>query len=146
VVSVIVIVFGITLTEEKTYLDEAFKCYSCGAYRAAIVMCWNLAFYHLCNFILYPPKLAKFNQELQNRYPKALKAISTLDDFSRVKESDILELCNAANLISKNQHKILKAKLDIRNTAAHPSSIVISELTVEEFIKDLIENVVLKLV
>jgi hypothetical protein len=31
----------ISIDEEREYLDEAFKCYSCEAYRAAIVMGWN---------------------------------------------------------------------------------------------------------
>jgi hypothetical protein len=137
----------IPIAEEKTYLEETLKCYSCGANRAAIVMCWNLTFYHLCNVVYKDPsRLAKFDQALPKRYPKAsITAIATFDDFSRLRESEVLEVCNSGNIVSKSHHKILKAKLDIRNTAAHPSNVVISQLTVEEFIKDLIENVVLQL-
>lgn len=39
----------------------------------------------------------------------------------------------------------MSAKLDRRNTAAHPSDVVITALTAEEYISDLVNNVVLKL-
>ena len=41
-------------------------------------------------------------------------------------------------------HKILTTKLGIRNSAAHPSTVVITQVQAEDFITDLINNVVLK--
>lgn len=58
----------IPIEDEKTYLEETLKCYGCKAYRAAIVMCWNLAFHHLCNFILKDStSLTRFNLTLANK-------------------------------------------------------------------------------
>ena len=72
----------ITIAEEKTFLEETLTCYRSGANRAAIVMCWNLAFSHLWSFILKcTSRLATFNQELLKKFPKA-KAINVYDDFS----------------------------------------------------------------
>lgn len=61
----------IPIAEEKTYLIETLKCYSCKANRAAIVMCWNLAFSHLCHFVLTDPShLTSFNRVLASKFPK----------------------------------------------------------------------------
>jgi hypothetical protein len=40
---------------------------------------------------------------------------------------------------------ILKEKLDRRNIAAHPANLKMLQSTAEEVIRDLVENVVLKL-
>jgi hypothetical protein len=135
----------ISITEEKTFLEETLKCYSYGANRAAVVMCWNLAFSHLCNFILKDTsRLTLFNQALRTQFPKK-HTINAYSDFSRLQESEILDLCNASNVINKNVYKKLKGKLDDRNIAAHPSGIIFTKLDVEHYISDLINNVVLML-
>lgn len=129
---------------EKMYLEEALICFRHKAFRAAIVMCWNLAFEHLCSLVL-AKHIAAFNKQLPLSFPKAdITYITIRDDFSRLKENQILQVCKSANIISGSVHKILSEKLDRRNIAAHPSGVTVSEATAEEFIKDLIENVVLK--
>jgi hypothetical protein len=131
---------------ERAYLDEAIICVRYGAFRAAIVMAWNLAYDHLCEFVL-AKHLTAFNTQLPKSFPKAdISVISKRDDFSELKESQVLQVCRSANIISGSLHKILKEKLDRRNVAAHPSGVTISQLTAEEYTKDLIDNVVLKLV
>lgn len=131
---------------EQTYLDEALACFNAAAFRASIVMCWNLAYDHLCEFVL-TKHLAEFNAQLPKSFPKAdISAVAKKDDFQELKESQVLQVCKSANIISASLHKILKEKLDRRNIAAHPSGVLVSQPTAEEFIKDIIENVVLKLV
>jgi len=130
---------------ERAYLDEALVCFRNGAFRAAIVMTWNLAYDHLCEFVL-GKHLAAFNTQLPKTYPKAgISSISKRDDVSELKENQVLQVCRSANIVSGSLHKVLKEKLDRRNVAAHPSGVATSQLTAEEFIQDLIENVVLKL-
>jgi hypothetical protein len=133
---------------EKTYLDEALICFRYGAFRAAVVMCWNLGFDHLCQYVLTDKqRLTDFNAQLPRSFSKAdISAVSKRDDFSELKESQVLQVCKSANIISGSDHKVMKEKLDRRNIAAHPSGVTTSQPTAEEFIKDLIENVVLKLV
>jgi hypothetical protein len=131
---------------ERTYLDEALVCFNAAAFRASIVMCWNLAYDHLCEFVL-TKHLPDFNTQLPKSFPKAdISAVSKRDDFQELKEAQVLQVCKSANIISGSLHKILKEKLDRRNIAAHASGVVVSQPTAEEFIKDLVENVVLKLV
>jgi hypothetical protein len=47
----------IKIPAERGYLDEALICFHHKAFRAAVVMCWNLAFDHLCEFVLNDPSL-----------------------------------------------------------------------------------------
>lgn len=133
---------------ERIFLDEAVRCFRCKAFRAAIVMTWNLAYEHLCMYILNTPnRLTDFNVQLPKVFPKArLSAITDRDDFTELKESDVLQVCRSANIITNDLWKIFKEKLDRRNTAAHPSTVEIAPQTAEEYIIDLIPNVVLKLV
>jgi hypothetical protein len=133
---------------ESDFLSEALVCFQNGAFRAAIVMTWNLTFFHLCTYILNK-KLADFNAEYPKRFPgihKKAKAptIVHYEDFaSDLKESEVIEICRSANIITKDQFNALDRQISRRNSAAHPSSTVIVVLQAEEFIHDLITNVVL---
>jgi hypothetical protein len=133
------------LQEEKAFLEETLTCYRSGANRAAIVMCWNLAFSHLCNFILNDTsRLTAFNQGLLKKFKNA-KAINAYDDFSSFRESEVLELCNLAKIITKNKYNTLKGRLNQRNAAAHPSTESFTQVNAEDYITDLINNIILAL-
>lgn len=126
------------------YLNEALLCFRVKAYRASIVMAWNLAYDHLCELIL-AKQLPSFNLQLPKTFSKAeITTITNRDDFMFLKESQVLQVAKSANIISPNVHKIMKEKLDRRNIAAHPSGVEISQLSAEDFIRDLVVNVVLK--
>jgi hypothetical protein len=135
---------------ERDFLREALICYRNGAFRASIVMSWNLAFFHLCNFVL-KRHLAAFNASYTVRYPEKHKrakipTIAKYEDFSvDLKESEVLEICKSGNIISGDIFKILDEKLGRRNSAAHPSTVRFGQLQAEEFIHDLVTNVVLVL-
>lgn len=135
---------------ERTYLDEALKCFGVGAFRAAIVMTWNLAYNHLCDHIL-KHRLADFNTRWAVVFPahhkNAIKTIGSIDDFGdNLKESEVIKIAKSASIISNDVGKILEEKLGRRNSAVHPSGIKIEQLQAEEFIDDLVKNVVLKIV
>jgi hypothetical protein len=130
---------------QRVFLVEALACFRCKAYRAAMVMTWNLAFDHLCTHIL-TKHIAEFNLWLPKRFPKAdIAAVAKRDDFAELKESQVIEVCRSAGIISGNVQTILKEKLGRRNMAAHPSTVLIAQETAEEFIKDLVTNGVLAL-
>jgi hypothetical protein len=131
---------------QKGYLVEALVCFRTAAFRAAIVMTWNLAYDHICELEI-AKHLPDFNVQLPKSFPKAdILVINKREDFELLKESQVLQVCKSANIISDNVHKIAKEKLVRRNIAAHPSAIVTTPATAEEFIRDLVENVVLQLV
>ena len=132
---------------ERVFLVEAMKCYRVEAYRACIVMTWNLAFDHLLRWILSDAqRLAEFNAALPKRYPKKPSLmISIKDHFEDLKESEVIEVCKTAGLMSDNIIKILREKLTKRNIAAHPSSVVVVQSQADDVVTDLVNNVVLAL-
>ena len=135
---------------ERTYLDEAIICYENGAFRATVVMAWNLAYHHLCDYVL-GNRLAEFNARWPISRPgdhrKGIRAIASMDDINEeLKEGVFIEICRDAGIITKDVWKILDQKLGKRNSAAHPSSVSIGQLQADEFIDDIVKNVVLKIV
>ena len=135
---------------EKDFMREALICLRHDAARAAIIMVWNIAFYHLCNYVLRH-KLAEFNNTYKTRYSKKwqdakVQAISSYDDFSiDLRESEVIEICKSANIINPNLYKILAEKLGKRNAAAHPSTVRVTQVQAEAFIDELIRNAVIGL-
>jgi hypothetical protein len=134
--------------EERAFLQEALKCYRHEAYRACIVMTWNLAYSHLVGFILTDPKrLADFNDAIIKIYPKKKGVvIAKYDDFTEeLTEREAIEIANVANIFNSVVFRILKKELDRRNIAAHPSDVVVSQHQADDMIADLVNNVVLAL-
>lgn len=131
---------------ESMFLAEALKCYKAGAYRGATVMVWNLAFHHLLQWIIAEPKrLSDFNDAIPRRLPKKSVMVTRIDEFEELKEADIIDVCRTAKLFSKGIIEILREKLTRRNTAAHPSLVVITQGQADDTITDLVHNVVLAL-
>lgn len=131
----------LTNESEKNYLEEAILTFEVKAYRASIIMVWLLAIDHLYEYIL-DDKIADFITAL--RRANINKSIRSKDDFGELKESQFIEICKSAGIISNDVRKILDTKLGIRNSFAHPSTIKLPKSKALEFIEDLIENVILK--
>lgn len=133
-------------TAERDFLKEALNCYKVKAYRAAIVMVWNLAYDHLMEWLLDDQtRLDKFNAAVPKRFPKKQATINARDDFEEFKESEVIAVCRTARLLGKNVVEILESKLKRRNTVAHPSSVVVTQAQADDAITDLVNNVVLSL-
>lgn len=129
---------------EREYITEALICFKHKAFRAAIVMTWNLAYDHLANWILGDPsRLSAFNVRLATQTNPGIGQIKTRDDFTHLKESVVITL--SRKIVSEGQFKVLEEKLDRRNAVAHPGGLVVNDVTAEEFIRDLVDNIVLKL-
>lgn len=130
---------------ENDFLKEAINCFEIGAYRATIIMTWNLTIDHLYEYILNH-KLADFNNVLSKNTDKRIKitSVNIKDDFNEIPENKFIEFTKSANIISNDIRKILDTKLGIRNTSAHPSNIKILESKAIEFVEDLITNVIMK--
>ena len=113
-------------------------------------MTWNLTDFHMCQHVI-AHKLAEFNAEYPIQFPgihrkaKAPAIAKYEDFFADLQESDVIKICRAANILDKEQAKVLDRQINRRNTAAHPNITVIKVFQAEEFIHDLIENVVLTL-
>jgi hypothetical protein len=134
--------------EARTFLQEALKCYRFEAYRACIVMTWNLAYAHLLDYILADPqRLAEFNAAITKKYPKKTNiVIAKYEDFTEeLSERETVEIANVADTFNSVVFRILKKELDRRNIAAHPSNVVVSQHQADDMISELVNNVVLAL-
>jgi hypothetical protein len=134
---------------ERLFLSEALKCYHAKAFRAAIVMAWNLAYDHLLNWILKEPaRLAAFNTKIAGKVgaKRAWIVITKREDFEYLKESEVLDICGTAGLFaSDNTKRVLGIQLTKRNLAAHPSLLDIGQPQADDAVYDLVNNVVLAL-
>jgi hypothetical protein len=135
---------------EQDIFQEALKCLHHDAGRAAIIMVWNIAFYHLCQYVL-KHKLADFNNRIPVKYPKKWKAvdmplIKKYEDFGdEMSEREVIEVCNSAGIVTGDMHKVYVEKLGKRNSAAHPSTTHMTQVQAEGYIDDLLRNTVLLL-
>lgn len=132
---------------ERLFLAETITCYRNGAFRAAIVMAWNLAYDHVMRWVMADPaRLAAFNAGIPKRNSKkAHVLIVTRTDFEELKEDEVLDIAGNLPGITGGMKKILKEKLGRRNTYAHPSTLKVERAQVDDMITDLVNNVVLNL-
>jgi hypothetical protein len=130
---------------EQAYLKEAIACYEIGARRASIILTWLLTINHLYAYA-FSKELESFNHALAKNTDKRIKitSVTKLDDFAEIPETKFIEFLRSANVISNDIRKILDTKLGIRNSSAHPSNVIISDVKATDFILDLIENIILK--
>lgn len=132
---------------ERLFLSETLVCYRHGAFRAAIVMVWNLAYDHLTRWVLADTqRLADFNAGIAKRNPKKSHVkIVKREDFEELKEDETVDIVGGLAGISGGVKKLLKEKLGRRNTYAHPSTLKVERAQVDDMITDLVNNVVLNL-
>lgn len=133
----------ITDSQEISFVEEAISCYGIGANRASVVMVWCLVLSHLRRYV-YAKELANFNLTVPKRFPKITVQVGKQEDFSKLGDEDFIEILKTANIIDVDEKKILLEKLGIRNSAAHPSSVKILASKTNEFIEDLLSNIILK--
>lgn len=129
---------------ERTFLTEALNCYRVKAYRATIIMAWNLAYDHLIRWIFSDStRIQALNNGISTKYPKKNTIIGKHEDLDEFKEFEVIEAMRTGRLLDKNTTQILKDKLNRRNMAAHPSRVVFTQHQADDMITDLVTNVIL---
>src|SRR5207248_1655436 len=86
---------------ERLFLSEALKCYRAEAFRAVIVMTWNLAYDHVLNWLLADQqRLASFNSKVAARVgsKRSHLQMKAREDFEDLKESEVLDICGTAGV------------------------------------------------
>jgi len=121
------------------FVSESITNLETKSLRSAVVLSWigamSILYEH--TFTKY---LALFNTELVRRSPKH-KIVTTLEDFSEIKEYDFLQILGAISVLSKNVKQELENCLKLRNGCGHPNSLLIGEERVAAHIEILILNV-----
>ncbi len=135
----------VTNSDERAILEEAMRCYQVGSNRAMIILTWITALYHIENHTL-SGHLANFNNAISRHPDKKVNKLTVrnIDDFTDLKEIDLIMLLRTAGVISKSIKNMLDSRLRERNTAAHPSSVSISGPQAIAFAHDMVANVILK--
>ncbi|QCB42147.1 hypothetical protein E5673_07845 [Sphingomonas sp. PAMC26645] len=132
--------------DERIFLNETLSCYRAGAFRAATVMAWNLAYDHLTKWaVSSPDRLDALNDGIKRKMQGKAVVVKGQEDLIALNERTVVDCCQVGGLIDKNQTEILQEKLKRRNAAAHPSKVVIGQHQIDDTISDLVTNVVLAL-
>lgn len=131
----------------KTWLKEGVSCLSVEAYRATLIMIWLYVLDHMFQYVI-KHRLADFNAALiQHPDQRAVRKVGTIasrDQFTILGEEIFLDVCRSAHVISPDLRRMLGNALGLRNSAAHPSGVVITRNRVVTLAEELILNVVLK--
>ena len=136
---------------ERLFLKEAISCYHAKAFRAAIIMAWNLTYDHMARWIIADPnRLSVFNSHIAARLGATSKRAGTKilkrEDFEKLEEKEMIDImANASLLPSSNAKKLLEIQLTRRNMAAHPSLVSIDAPQADDAISSLVTDIVLAL-
>lgn len=136
---------------QRIFLKEAITCYHHKAFRAAIIMSWNLTYDHMARWIVADSsRLAAFNAHIDARVGatsrRAGTRIAKREDFEKLEEKEMIDIMGNAGLLpSANTKKILEMQLTRRNMVAHPSLIFADAPQADDAITSLVQNVVLVL-
>lgn len=126
---------------QRTFLSETLTCFKHQAYRASIVMMWNLTYAHICDKI-FVAHAVPFEAQ-RAKVHKNLPSLTKRTDFEDYGERQVIEICRGARIFDGTVCKILTERLNRRNSAAHPSSATFTVANAEDMITDLVNNVLL---
>ncbi|RWX75562.1 hypothetical protein EPK99_17845 [Neorhizobium lilium] len=128
----------------REFLSDALKCFNLSLNKPAVVYSWIGAAWILQTIVM-ELHLEAFNSAAGKRYNQnsqsIFRRIRTIEDFSRLKESDLLQVLEDISLIGKSLHRELKARLDLRNACGHPTTMIVDGHTAASHIHFLLENV-----
>ena len=132
----------ITNDQERIILLDTLRCLECGAYRAAIVMGWNLTYERIRHWIFKSPRKRRreFNTALTTKHPKHAP-IAQYEDFYEVGERKVLDIAYDAELFTKQKYQILVNSLYDRHHFAHASKRKATPATAAGYIENLIINI-----
>jgi hypothetical protein len=132
----------------KTIAGETVRCLAAGAYRAAIVMGWNLTYEFLRQWLYDLPaksRLDRFNAVLTTKYrsrSQTYSAVTSYEDFFELGERLVLDTAYEADLFRKHHHQVLLNGLTDRNHFAHSSSRVTTPSSATGYIENLVANII----
>ncbi len=126
---------GIADEATRGYVNEAVECLQVGARRAAVVFLWSGAVAAIRNEVwTHGPR--QIEAALQRLNPKA--KFRKKDDFSAVKDIQLLTVAQELGIYDKSEKKHLQVALDLRNDCGHPVKYRPGEKKVSSFIEDVV--------
>ena len=125
--------------DTRAFMSEAIGCYEARFHRAAIVMSWVGAV-SILRHIVHRDHLIDFNTALKRMNARS-KNVKSVDDFTKIKESEFLDRIASISVIGPDTKRQLNECLSRRNTCGHPNSTRFGERTVAHHIELLLLNV-----
>lgn len=127
---------AITDKNAREYVDEAILCLRVGALRAATVFLWTGAVVALREKVWAHGALP-IDAALKKHNPKA-RDFKKKDDFSFVKDADLLQLAQDLGVLDKSEKTLLGQALDLRNQSGHPVKYTPGVKKASAFIEDVL--------
>ena len=125
--------------------DETISCIERGAYRAAAVMGWNLAYDYIRQWI-FNNRLTDFNNALTTEYlrkngnPVYSKIVDYTDFFAGMpSERTVIDTCSIAGVFGERIRDNLRFLLRRRNDYAHPTFCTPTSEQANAYVKDLLD-------
>lgn len=103
----------------RGYVEEAIRCLSVDALRAATVFLWAGAIRTL-HQAAWAEGATSVNAAIGTHDAKA-RAVKKLDDFAYIKDATFLKAAFDLGLIDKAERGTLEEALDLRNKCSHPT-------------------------
>ena len=127
-------------SDERGYIQEALTCLDprVKAYRAAILMGWAGAVYHLRKQV-ERVGFGKFCQVFDGLSLGKVKKVNTIDDLEYYQEKDFLLVVEKMGIIDKAIRTQLETCLDLRNACGHPTQVSPQIHKVKAFFEDIIQ-------
>jgi hypothetical protein len=124
---------------------DTLRCLQSGAYRAAIVMGWNLTYDFVRRWVFRDEhRRGMFNSVLvtkQKSKAACYAPITTFDAYFELSERNVIDWMYEAKLLSKEKHQVLVNALTDRNHFAHPSSRKATATSAAGYIENLVVNI-----
>lgn len=124
----------------KAFLSEAVGCLHANFLRAATVLAWSGAMEHLLDHV-FAIKLKEFNAAAFARNLIKKPITVRTSGFDRLKESEIIQLCEDIGIYGKSVKGQLVHCLDSRNACGHPNDYKIRAQQVRSNIEVLLEHI-----
>ena len=122
--------------DERNYLNEALICLKVGALRATVVFAWVAAIRNL-QTKCFAKGIEVLNDAIQSHDSKA-KVVSSIEDFSYIKDSTVIFVCQDLRIFDKSQKDTVQEALNLRNRCGHPGKYSPKEKKVSSYLEDII--------
>lgn len=120
----------------RGYIEEAIKCLSVGALRAAVVFLWTGSIRTLQREA-FAKGATKLNAAILKHDPKA-RTVKKLEDFAYIKDAVSLLAFQELGILDKGEKGALEEALNLRNRCGHPTSYVPGIKKASSFIEDVV--------
>jgi len=120
----------------RGYIEEAVKCISVGALRAAVVFLWTGAIRTLQQKA-FAKGTTKLNPAIVKHDPKA-RTVKKLEDFAYIKDSILLLALQELGILDKGEKTTLEEALNLRNRCGHPTKYKPGISKASSFIEDVV--------